>query len=165
MELIRIRGIQISIFCSYLEDPIAHNTFSSDLWNTIKLFMTSIIDSPTMADIIGQKHAAIDFMKKLVGIDFKKRKEWTDRHNNRTYYQPKNIKTGDVIALLAFEGIAGLEMYGTGGYVSHVTMAFWREGKLKILESNAGSWYQRKKGNKTGIREIDFEDFMDENMH
>jgi hypothetical protein len=55
------------------------------------------------------------------------------------------IHTGDLIAISRMDGVDNIIMIGTGSVVGHTCVTAWIDGKLHVLESQAG-WYWPKAG-------------------
>lgn len=112
-----------------------------NVFTTLKMFVGGMGLNPYIP-IFGSKileyqlKANIDFSKKFTGF------EWKLRQNpKKVILDKKNIKSGDYISIIRFDGLDNIIHWGTGSRSGHSAMCIWHEGELYVVESqNALYW-------------------------
>jgi hypothetical protein len=77
------------------------------------------------------------FLKYTMGLELEKRSV------SSYEYSDKDIKNGDVLAIMRLDGIDPIIMYGTGTHIGHCTMALWFGDELYVIEAQQ-SWFWPK---------------------
>ena len=77
----------------------------------------------------------INFLKEKMNYNIEKNK------NTEVYFNPDNIKTGDIFLVNRLDGFDQLIMWGTGSYIGHTAIASRINGELYILESTDANPY------------------------
>jgi hypothetical protein len=118
------------------------------IFQTAKLFIGGISSDPNAYFTFFSSHvpeymeqANINFVEELANFKIKKRT--TDK--KVLEIDPKNIKSGDFIAIRRWDGVDPLIMWGTGSRIGHTCIAMWEDGELYVYESQDG-WYWPRHG-------------------
>lgn len=124
---IKINGLKIITFCQ----PFLTSLFS--LIKTIELFIKNPFSTdshlPEFTEQVNKN--LLEYFTKRTFIETK----------NNTNLDEKFIESGDFIGISRLDGIGGMVMLGTGGYINHAAMALWIENELYVIESaDGGCW-------------------------
>ena len=135
-------GVRVFTFCDGIEELM------SDLFMTVELFFGGFGLDP-LIPIFGshttkrEEEANLEFLARAMGYVMEPRKV------TKLNISPSDIHSGDFLGVIRLDGLSPIIMFGTGGRISHSTMALWIEEngtrELYILESQGG-WYWPKNG-------------------
>jgi len=141
-ETIKMNGIKFHTFCQNLRQSLG------SIYKTVKLFLGGISDNPNTWTTFFSSHvpqymetANIEFLTELAKFELKKRN--TDR--KILEIDPKNIRSGDFVAIRRWDGVDPLIMWGTGTHIGHTAIAMWEDNELYVYESQDG-WYWPRHG-------------------
>ena len=118
----------------FLDDPLA--TLYSAV-ETVGLFIPSLITSPlTLAETTNN----LDFIARYANVSMAPRPQATQV----VTLDPSIFQSGDILYIMRIDGLATLEVWGTGAHTSH-TVTFLRDdatGELWVVESqsNGADW-------------------------
>ena len=116
-----------------------------NIFMTAKLFVGGLGLNPHIP-IFGSKVPDYQLRANLEWIENVTGYKWQLRENPQTIkIQKENIKSGDYMAIIRFDGLDNLIHVGTGSRSGHNTMAMWRDGELWVLESQ-DAWYWPRHG-------------------
>jgi hypothetical protein len=116
-----------------------------NLFRTLKLFAGGFGLNPNIP-IFGSKipnyqlKANIEWAKESTGFQWNLRKDPKSINIDK-----KNIKSGDYLSIIRFDGLDNLIHTATGSRSGHSTMAMWRDGELYVVESQ-DAWYWPRHG-------------------
>lgn len=91
----------------------------------------------------------VDFLKKYMGIDIKKRVDHGELVLNES-----DIHSGDFLGVIRMDGLDPMLAFGMGSHTGHTAVALWEEGQLYVAESTVNSSYWPTNGiQRTPFRE------------
>lgn len=137
---IKVNGLKVFGFCQGLLESIKSLTMS------ILLFLGGLGKDP--------KHVIPLFRPKVPEYMYYHNTKLVQLYNNITIERredivvdidEKEIHTGDFIGIVRMDGVDNIIMIGTGSRIGHCCVTAWIDGKLYVLESQAG-WYWPRKG-------------------
>lgn len=118
----RKHGINVLRSC----DDISN--WLSDIWMLVKVFVGGHGMNEHMP-ILGSKiwnyqlQANIDMIYELTGH------KWERREQNKVIHYPKDqINSGDMIAIVRFDGIDNMIHFGSGSYIGHTAIILEKDG-------------------------------------
>jgi len=114
------------------------------LFKTLTLFVGGLTTKPSLP-IIGS-HVP-EYMQRSNQKFLKEAMNWNIRQRpaRMNLIDPKEVHSGDFLAIYRLDGLDELVMYGTGGQIGHSTMALWIEDELFVVESQ-DAWYWPQHG-------------------
>ena len=139
---IKFNGIKFHTFCQNVKQSLW------SIFETAKLFLGGMSADPNAWTTFFSSHvpqymetANINFVTELAGFNLKLRT--TDK--KVLEIDPKNIRSGDFVAIRRWDGVDPLIMWGTGTHIGHTAVAMWEDGELYVYESQDG-WYWPRHG-------------------
>ena len=118
---------------AFLQDSL---TAIVDLVDTISLFVPSETSGPAVPP--SSINRTIQFMREYA----KNPLPPAVSPGTIANLNPDDIPSGTILAILRFDGLAGLEDWGTGARTDHIAMAFrWSNGTLMVVESTDTTAY------------------------
>ena len=135
-------GIKVFMVCDSLTEEIASVT------NTLKMMINNQADtSMHIPDYMVQ--ANMDFLSEAMDYDLEAREtNWVDIDENL-------VQSGDFFGAMRLDGLGPMIMYGTGGRLTHSTMAMWFDDGLYIVESQGGAFWPNQ-----GIQRTPFQTWL-----
>jgi len=128
-------GVSIWQFCNGAKDEL------KSLLQTLHFFLPG---GETVWDIDEKMEAAnLDFLKVAMGI------EMDVRPIQDIDIDESLVQSGDAFLLVRMDGTGPLIMYGTGGHLSHTTMALHFDDGLYIVESQGAEFWPTPGINRT----------------
>ncbi len=117
----------------FLQDSL---TAIVDLVDTISLFVPSETSGPAVPP--SSINRTVNFMREYA----KNPLPPSAAPRQVADIDPDSIRSGTILAILRFDGLAGLEDWGTGARTDHIAMAFrWSNGTLMVVESTDTTAY------------------------
>jgi len=118
---------------AFLQDSL---TAIVDLVETISLFIPSETSGPAVPP--SSINRTVEFMREYANNPLPP----AVSPQAIAQLNPDDIPSGTILAILRFDGLAGLEDWGTGARTDHIAMAFrWSNGTLMVVESTDTTAY------------------------